>query len=133
MFFKELPKKAKKYITEGIRKGFKYTTRDKYMREARIELPRYTKSGKVSLIPDVRYECANCQELFKSNQIQVDHIDPVVALKKQLDEYTIDEYTNNTFFNKCQVLCKPCHKEKTVKENKMRKKYLTKSKKCDLI
>ena len=30
------------------------------------------------------------------------------------------EYTKNTFENKCQVLCKYCHKQKTVGENKKR-------------
>lgn len=120
MYFKELPKKAVSQIKAGIRKGFKYTVAGRFLQKARVELPRKTKTGKISVVPHVFYRCAKCLELWKEKEVQVDHIDPVVPVDKPESEMTIGEYAYRVFKNECQVLCKPCHKEKSKKENKQR-------------
>ena len=68
------------------------------------------------------YLCANCGDFFVANDVQVDHIDPVVSPSDGFQDWW-------TFINRLyceaenlQVLCKPCHKEKTNRERKERKK-----------
>ena len=121
MLFNQLPTKARKYVTEGIRKAFKYTTRREYLYEARVELPRRTKTGKISLVPDVYYRCAGCDTLFKEKEVHVDHIDPVIPLNSKLLDMDVSTYTQNVFNNLCQTLCVFCHRQKTTSENKKRK------------
>lgn len=121
MKFKDLPKQAVGQVKSGIRKGFRFTTRKDYLWAAREELPRRTKTGKISVIPDVFYRCAKCDALWKEKEIQVDHIEPVVPIGTPEEEMGIGEYARNTFENKCQVLCKYCHKQKTTEENRLRK------------
>ena len=66
------------------------------------------------------YKCATCDERFKRDQIQVDHIQPVVKLKGWTDW---DDYINRLFCEEhsgYQILCKPCHIKKTALENHQR-------------
>ena len=72
-----------------------------------------------------QYQCAECGHIGKQKEFCVDHIDPIIAL----DENRENGYNYNKVFEKLwdernlQLLCKaPCHKEKTARENKMRKK-----------
>lgn len=65
--------------------------------------------------------CAVCGGQFKKTETQVDHIEPTVPTKEVSDW--------NMFFerlevsdDKLQVLCKPCHQEKTLAENAERRK-----------
>ena len=62
------------------------------------------------------YECKNCKGTFSSRDIQVDHVKPVVDPKKGFISW--DVYIDRLFCEakNLQVLCKPCHKKKTVKE-----------------
>lgn len=68
----------------------------------------------------MHYRCAQCTKEFPQRDVQVDHIDPVVADEwKSWDEYiarllvTADEL---------QVLCKKCHAAKTKQERARRSK-----------
>lgn len=68
------------------------------------------------------YECASCKGIFGPREIAVDHVKPVVDPKKGFVNW-------DTFLKRLlvpqkglQVLCKPCHSDKTVKENKGRKR-----------
>ena len=58
------------------------------------------------------YRCASCEEEFTSTNVQVDHREPIGKCK------TWDEFIERLFceVENLQVLCKPCHKEKTKKE-----------------
>lgn len=60
------------------------------------------------------YRCAKCKKDFPQSNVQVDHIDPIGSCA------TFDEFVERLFCEKenLQVLCKPCHKKKTKKENK---------------
>lgn len=58
------------------------------------------------------YLCAACGEENSSKDVQVDHIEAIGPCD------TWDEFIERLFCEKdnLQVLCKPCHKEKTKKE-----------------
>jgi 5-methylcytosine-specific restriction endonuclease McrA len=58
------------------------------------------------------YECAVCGGEFPQAGVQVDHKVPIGSCK------TWDEFIQKLFCEKdnLQVLCKPCHKKKTKKE-----------------
>lgn len=68
------------------------------------------------------YRCAACDGLFVSSDVNVDHIKPVVDPKRGFK--TWDEYIDRLFceLDNFQVLCRPCHKDKTQKEKEQRKK-----------
>jgi 5-methylcytosine-specific restriction endonuclease McrA len=66
------------------------------------------------------YECAECGELFKDKEVQVDHIVPAGTLKCYED---LPSFVANMFCEPdgLQVLCKPCHQTKTNAEREARK------------
>lgn len=63
------------------------------------------------------YECAGCNQYFKSEEVNVDHIEPAGTLKS-LDD--LPGFVGRLFceVDGLQVLCKKCHDEKTAKERK---------------
>lgn len=69
----------------------------------------------------VKFRCEVCKELFERNEIQMDHRVPVVDIS---GFNTWDEYINSLFCSEqnYSALCKPCHDNKTLEENKARKK-----------
>ena len=66
------------------------------------------------------YSCAKCDNIFNKKLIQVDHIDPVINPATGFT--TWDNYIERLFVKaeKLQVLCKECHKNKSVEENSRR-------------
>jgi len=74
------------------------------------------KTGKLAQ----HFKCAACSNEFVAKDVQVDHIEPVVDPKSGFQ--TWDNYIDRMFceaFN-FQVLCKPCHAEKTAAEKQLR-------------
>ena len=69
------------------------------------------------------YECAMCKDLYKNNQVVLDHIYPVVDPKTGFT--TWDDYIDRMFPEKegFQVLCSGCHDIKTGLEDEMRKHF----------
>jgi len=71
--------------------------------------------------PDKRtkwlYKCAHCSNLFKSTEVQVDHIQPAGTLKDYSD---LPQFVETLFCEESnlQVLCKECHNAKTKEERK---------------
>lgn len=66
----------------------------------------------------VQYRCASCKNLFSRKQVCVDHIDPVVDVEDGFTGW--NDYVPKLLcvLDNLQVLCKkPCHAEKTAKEN----------------
>jgi 5-methylcytosine-specific restriction endonuclease McrA len=63
-----------------------------------------------------QYKCANCEKIFTRKEIKIDHIEPIVPLSGFT---TWDEYINRMFcgVEGLQILCSPCHNEKTWDEN----------------
>ena len=70
-----------------------------------------------------QYTCNKCKKTFSQKDVQVDHISPVVPLNKTLNDMDYNEIVSAIFcdISNLQVLCKPCHKMKTKKENNMRR------------
>jgi 5-methylcytosine-specific restriction endonuclease McrA len=68
------------------------------------------------------YKCAKCSTLNTRANIQIDHILPVVPLTGWV---SFDDYIYRMFCGVMglQVLCKPCHKEKSNAENAIRRTH----------
>jgi 5-methylcytosine-specific restriction endonuclease McrA len=68
------------------------------------------------------FRCAGCDGLFTSREIQVDHIDPVVEPAVGFVDW--DTAIDRMFCeaDNLQVLCTECHREKTNRERKERKR-----------
>ena len=66
------------------------------------------------------YICAKCGLCFKLRDIQVDHIDPVIPVDREVKDW--NEYIDRLFCEayKLQVLCKDCHLIKSNEENSQR-------------
>lgn len=82
------------------------------LNEAKTEKKVNEKTGRLAQ----HYQCAMCEGEFTSKDIQVDHKQPVVDPKKGFT--TWDNYIERLFCEKdnLQVLCVPCHKEKSKEE-----------------
>ena len=132
-----MAKKKKKWnenatIRGALRRAF---ARSPVMQEkkysVRKEFPQFKKNGDPMKRPAVRYQCAECGKWFKSTDVAVDHIDPVVN----------DGFKDwNTFVDRLfceidnlQVLCNyklkdvdkydgivSCHLKKTREERKIK-------------
>ena len=68
------------------------------------------------------YRCAECLEPFVARDVQVDHINPVVDPAKGFEDWPTYMERLYCEADNLQVLCKPCHKDKTNEERKERKK-----------
>lgn len=100
----------KKFLIPVLRRAtYRWTARSEALKDARKE--RNT------------YECAMCNDMFKNNEVVLDHILPVVDPKTGFTNW--DDYINRMFPDKTgfQVLCKPCHEVKTSLEDEMRKHF----------
>ncbi len=64
------------------------------------------------------YQCAECEKWFKEKDIQIDHKIPAGSLRcgEELNEF-LDILTSE-IHDSYQILCKECHKVKTLKEKK---------------
>lgn len=68
------------------------------------------------------YLCASCGDFFIARDVQVDHIDPVISPSDGFQDWWTFISRLYCEADNLQVLCKPCHKDKTNKERKERKK-----------
>jgi len=84
--------------------------------------PRY-EAIKNARVSRGQYRCSMCfSACFKVKEIVVDHINPVVDPStgwKSWDDYITRMFCGTSGF---QVLCRPCHNLKTIKENLQRTK-----------
>lgn len=103
---------------KALRRGSQYW---KYKHEARNLAKRrvqvgFWKNGNPKF--EVKYECACCKGLFIKKQTSVDHIAPVVDTEDGFIGW--EAYIPRLLceLDNLQVLCrKPCHAEKTAREN----------------
>lgn len=67
--------------------------------------------------------CNECGEVFPAYLANVDHVDPVIPVNKTLEDLTWDQLVDRLWcdIDNLQVLCKPCHLEKSKRERKARK------------
>lgn len=107
------PARHKAFIVSVLRNGTrKYPPKFRTLDKAKTE----KKINKATNRLAQHYKCARCKEEFSSSNIEVDHIIPVVDPAKGFT--TWDEYIARLYCEEdnLQVLCKPCHKEKTKEE-----------------
>ena len=136
-------KKKPKYnsnsaIRSAIRRAFSRSpVVQEVLKEARSERPRYKQDGTLAKKPHVDYTCAICKRAFKSTEVAVDHIDPVIEIKKGfIDWNTFVERLGWERKENLQVICSyklkymfqhgnipSCHYSKTQEERALRKLY----------
>jgi len=95
------------------------------LRRLSYRTPMYAEAKRRARIRRGKYLCAKCGNIFGPKQISIDHISPVIALTGFI---SFDEYIKRLFVPPewLQVLCKPCHKEKTKRENRERRRKSSK-------
>lgn len=124
MLFKEIDIKCRNVILKGIRDAFKRSDRyNQALKGARTELPRYKQDGTRAKVNQVFFKCEHCLELHKRDNVQVDHIEPVIPINNKLVDFTIHQIFERIFKSTLQVLCTPCHKIKSKQENSDRAKF----------
>ncbi len=84
-------------------------------RDVRRRWMQYGENRKID-----RHECASCGDLTHWEVLDLDHIKPMGPRPRAPEEF--GDYIHRMFNNKCQALCKSCHKIKTDAERKRRKK-----------
>lgn len=93
------------------------------LRKASYRYPERYAARKAAVVPGTKpqeFRCNNCKGQFRNEDTQVDHIRPVVGVAGFT---TWDAYIASLFVSKedLQVLCRPCHKAKTLRENAARR------------
>lgn len=115
----------KTWVIWALRKAsYRWPPRQAALRDASVTKEEYQqKPGeKVSKLVRNFYACADCDYRFSRKGVSIDHVDPVVDPKKGWQGF--DEYVRRMFCDQrgFQILCGPCHDEKTKGENQQRKK-----------
>ena len=90
------------------------------LRRASLRWPARSEAIRKARVDRGLYKCASCLGLFKNGEFQLDHIKPVVDIKKE--QTTMDDYIDSLLcdVDGFSVLCHPCHEGKTLIENNMR-------------
>lgn len=90
------------------------------LRRSSMFWPYRARALKNARVGPNQYECAKCHKIFPKDNIQLDHIIPVVKLSGFTDW---NDYFNSLLGKEhdWQVLCKPDHTLKTQEENTIRK------------
>lgn len=100
------------------------------LRKAWLRWPARQNVIKTARVERGSYQCNICKQVgFKRTDLQIDHINPVVNIEEgftTLDEFVSRLYVEEEFL---QAACRPCHEQKSLIENKMRKFYKTRKKK----
>lgn len=105
---KQINKKT--WITAGLRRmSYRWTPRNEALKLARVERGLY--------------KCAMCESSFKQNEVVIDHIEPVVSIKDGFTNW--EDFINRLFCDVegFQILCYPCHDQKTNIEDSLRAEY----------
>jgi len=104
-------------IRGALRQIFRMSPQRKaVLMDARVEFVEYNKDGSQAKRNAVWYECAECDELFKPTDIEVDHVQglpPSPGSKYAAPTQTWDELIQKLFYSEMQCLCKGCHRTKT--------------------
>ena len=106
------PARKKAFIISVLRSGTRrWPPKYETLNEAKTEKKVNLLSGRIAQ----HYRCAVCKEEFPAKLVEVDHIIPVASIDGFI---SWDSFIENLFCEKenLQVVCKPCHLEKTKKE-----------------
>jgi len=106
------------FITSALRSASRrWPPKYSALKAALIGRKENKKTGKLAQ----HYKCAVCVGEFVANDVQVDHIYPVVD--PDVGFVSWDKYIENMYCEEVsfQILCLSCHKEKTLREKLKRK------------
>lgn len=120
----------RQYLKNGVRRlSYRYPSRGLALKNAQIPAPADWPNKRVKWV----YRCVKCTDLYEQKFTQMDHIEPIIPVTGWPEAPKSDLYDHrgmpdmNVLVYRCfvapekyQVLCKPCHKEKSRNENKMR-------------
>jgi hypothetical protein len=99
------------------------------LRRASLKWPPRNEAMRLARVKRGLYKCKMCSGLYRSKEIDIDHIIPVVSLRNGFtnwDDYIINMLPDVDGF---QILCKTCHLVKTNLEDTMRDKFSKSEKK----
>lgn len=67
-------------------------------------------------------KCAKCGQVVPKYTCDVDHIEPVIPIGRHMKDMSLDEAVDRIWCNEVnlQVMCGPCHDNKTKLERKLR-------------
>lgn len=93
------------------------------LRRASYRWPPRNEAERLARIDRGLYKCAMCEGTFRSKEYAIDHINPVISLKDGFSSW--DEVIDTLFCDVegFQILCHPCHDQKTAIEDTMRANY----------
>ena len=114
---KRMDAKTKNKLIGALRQQFKYSKLfSDAKRRARVEKNEgLFKNGRQKV--RVYYVCAHCRAYCKDKEIQVDHKEPIGTQGYSLDDWVRRAWCMDSGgIDNLQVLCKPCHAKKTVKD-----------------
>lgn len=94
------------------------------LRRASYRSPQRNQAMTNARVERGKYVCTHCRGVYGRREVAVDHIIPVVPLTGW-DGW--DGFIERLFTGNIQVLCKPCHKVKTLAENRERRYYAKKN------
>lgn len=110
----------------------KSETVNNFKNSKKIYVHRYKKNGDRHKVDSVYYACDCCGKSdLKDADVQVDHIEPVIPVNIPTEHVCWNDIIEKRLFvseDKLQLLCKPCHKEKTKEENRLRREWKKKTK-----
>lgn len=105
-------------IVAAIRKSFTFYSEEYQKVLDKSSVRTGPRNGK-------KYICNNCKKEFDRKNIDVDHKDPCIPVDKSVYEMDLKTlyYRIRTTEENLRVLCKYCHKIKSINENKLRKHF----------
>lgn len=101
--------KDKLRVMNGISKGFRQSKLHMDCKEKAVHPTlKGVQGGK-------RYICAKCKKVYIAYSVQVDHIEPVIPFNWAKRDIPIEHFIKRVYCDpsNLQVLCKPCHLDKT--------------------
>ena len=106
--------------TEKLLKRKRFGFVKKSLRSQSLKWPERNEALKAARVERGLYRCKMCQETFKRQEVQLDHINPIIPVDKGFT--TWDDYIERLFCSadRLQVLCKQCHEVKTLSEDLLR-------------
>lgn len=119
----KIPQHLKKFLIKKLRRmSIWWKPKSEALDKAKVRL-EVGRTEKNKPIMRVFFKCVDCGGLFKREEVDADHINPIVDPEDGMT--TWDDYINGLFCDSdgFQILCKVDHAKKTSKENEIREKY----------
>lgn len=112
------------WIMKGLRRlASSFPNKAEVLKAACVGKKRNTQTGRMA----AHYICAECNDIYPKNMVQIDHIDPVVPVEGWR---SWDDTVKRLFctVDGLQVLCRNCHSIKSIGENAKRPRVVRKRK-----